>query len=92
MVQLSEDGAWHGVSLRLMGDNLPVDEIEGKLCLIPSSIGREGEHFRDNPLDWSRVSIDSVSVRAKGAPREKGARSGRTRRIAANRARNAINW
>lgn len=43
-------------------------------------------------LDWSRASIDSISVRAKGAPQKKGARSGRTRRIAANRARNAINW
>ena len=47
---------------------------------------------RDGQIDWSRASIDSVSVRAKGAPRKKGARSGRTRRIAANRARNAINW
>ena len=43
-------------------------------------------------LDWSRASIDSVSVRAKGAPRKKGAPSGRTRRRAANRARNAIRW
>jgi transposase len=43
-------------------------------------------------IDWSRASIDSVSVRAKGAPRKKGARSGRTRRIGVNRARNAIRW
>lgn len=43
-------------------------------------------------LDWSRASIDSVSVRAKGAPRKKGAPSGRARRTAANRARNAIRW
>lgn len=43
-------------------------------------------------IDWSRASIDSVSVRAKGAPRKKGALSGQTRRIEANRARNAINW
>jgi transposase len=43
-------------------------------------------------LDWSRASIDSVSGRAKGAPRKRGARSGRTRRIGANRARNAIRW
>jgi len=47
---------------------------------------------RDGQIDWSRASIDSVSVRAKGAPRKKGAPSGRTRRIAANRARNAIRW
>jgi transposase len=43
-------------------------------------------------LDWSRASIDSVSVRAKGAPRKKGAPSAQARRIAANRARNAIRW
>jgi transposase len=54
--------------------------------LLLSRLEQQGE------IDWSRASIDSVSVRAKGAPREKGARSGRTRRIAANRARNAINW
>jgi len=47
---------------------------------------------RGGQLDWSRASIDSVSVRAKGAPRKKGAPSARTRRIAANRARNAISW
>ena len=43
-------------------------------------------------IDWSRASVDSVSVRAKGAPRKRGAPSGRTRRIGANRARNAIRW
>jgi transposase len=43
-------------------------------------------------IDWSRASIDSVSVRAKGAPRKKGALRGRTRRTAVNRARNAISW
>ena len=43
-------------------------------------------------IDWSRARIDSVSVRAKGAPRKKGAPSGRTRPTAVNRARNAIRW
>jgi transposase len=43
-------------------------------------------------IDWSRASIDTVSVRANGAPHKKGARQGRTPRIAANRARNAISW
>ena len=39
-------------------------------------------------LDWSRASLDSASVPAK-----KGAlRPGRTRRIAANRARSATLW
>lgn len=43
-------------------------------------------------LDWSRASLDSLSVRAKGAPRKKGALRGRTLRIAAKPARNAISW
>ena len=47
---------------------------------------------RGGQIDWSRASIDSVSVRAKGALRKKGAPSARTRRTAANRARNAIRW
>jgi transposase len=47
---------------------------------------------RDGQIDWSRASVDSISVRAKGAPREKGARSARTRRTGANRVRNAIRW
>jgi len=47
---------------------------------------------RDGQIDWSRASIDSVSVRAKGAPRKKGALSGPTQRITANRARNATRW
>jgi transposase len=47
---------------------------------------------RDGEVDWSRASIDSLSVRAKGAPRKKGAPSARTRRTAVNRARNAIRW
>jgi transposase len=39
-------------------------------------------------LDWSRASLDSSTVAAKrGAPRP-----GRTRRIAANRARSAMLW
>jgi transposase len=43
-------------------------------------------------IDWSRASLDSVSVRAKGAPRKKGALSGRTQQIVVRRARNAIKW
>ena len=39
-------------------------------------------------IDWSRACVDSASIPAK-----RGAtRSGRTRRIAANRARSAILW
>jgi transposase len=54
--------------------------------LLLSRLEQTGE------IDWSRASIDSVSVRAKGAPRKKGAPSARPRRIAVNRARNAIRW
>jgi|SRR5215208_2214549 len=54
--------------------------------LLLSRLEQTGE------IDWSRASIDSVSVRAKGAPRKKGAQSARARRIAVNRARNAIRW
>ena len=54
--------------------------------LLLSRLGQRGE------VDWSRASIDSVSVRAKGAPRKKGAPSARARRTAGNRARDAIRW
>jgi transposase len=49
--------------------------------------GRLLDHLGDaDKIDWSRVSVDGSSVAAKrGAPRP-----GRTRRIAANRARSAI--
>jgi transposase len=39
-------------------------------------------------IDWSRASVDSATVRAKGAAK----RPARIRRIAANRARNAMWW
>jgi transposase len=39
-------------------------------------------------IDWSRASLDSASVPAPGGAK----RPGRTRRIAANRARSAILW
>jgi transposase len=41
-----------------------------------------------NHIDWSRVSLDSASVPAPGGAK----RPGRIRRIAANRAQNAILW
>ncbi len=47
---------------------------------------------RSGQLDWSRASLDSLSVRAKGAPRKKGALRGRTPQTAAKRGRNAISW
>jgi hypothetical protein len=49
MFVVSEDGKWYRVSLRLRGDNLPVEGIESRLGLEPSSFGRKGEHLRGNP-------------------------------------------
>ncbi len=46
---LPENEKWFRVSLRLMGDLLPVDEIQSKLQIEPSSIGKKGSHIRDNP-------------------------------------------
>jgi len=46
MVKVSEDGKWYRVSLRLMGDGLLVDEIEGILGLVPSLSGKKGEPYR----------------------------------------------
>jgi transposase len=54
--------------------------------LLLSRLEQAGE------IDWSRASIDSVSVRAKGATRKKGEPSARARPTAVNRARNAIRW
>jgi hypothetical protein len=42
---LSKDRASYRVSLRLVGEGLPLDEIETKLGLVPSHVGREGESF-----------------------------------------------
>lgn len=39
----NENGKWYRVSLRLMGDSLPIDEIETKLELPASSVGKKGE-------------------------------------------------
>jgi Domain of unknown function (DUF4279) len=38
----SEDKKWYRASLRLSGDLLPIDEIESKLGLKASSIGKKG--------------------------------------------------
>jgi transposase len=48
-------------------------------------LDRLGEADR---IDWSRASLDSASIPAKRG----ASASGRTRRIAANRARSAILW
>ena len=46
---LADDEKWFRVSLRLMGDTIPIDEIERMLEIAPSSIGRKGEHLQGNP-------------------------------------------
>jgi len=49
MFVVTEDGKWYRVSLRLMGDSLPVEKIESRLDLAPSTMGRKGEHLRGDP-------------------------------------------
>jgi hypothetical protein len=39
---------WYRVSIRLMGDNLPVKDIESQLRIKPSYIGLKGQHFQDS--------------------------------------------
>ena len=46
---LSEDKKWYRVNLRLMGDNLPIEEIESRLGLEASFINKKGEHVHNNP-------------------------------------------
>ncbi len=50
---LSEDEKWYRVSLRLLGDGLPMDEIEAKLGLVASHVGRKGE---PNHRGWKHLS------------------------------------
>jgi hypothetical protein len=40
---LSESRKWYRVSLLLLGDGLPIDEIEAKLGIGASHVGRKGE-------------------------------------------------
>ena len=44
MHESNHDGKWFQVALRFQGDGLPVDEIEGRLDIKPSSLGRSGQH------------------------------------------------
>ena len=50
---MSQDKKWYRVSLRLLGDGLPLDEIEARIGLMPSHMGRKGEPTR---LGWKRLS------------------------------------
>jgi hypothetical protein len=66
---LHEDQKWASVSLRLWGDELPVDQVEKRLDLPARRIGRKGEPVGRNPRSkkysgnlWSWwVSADSRS-------------------------------
>jgi len=60
MFKESEDGKWYRVSLRLMGDGLPIDEIEDSLGIVateknPKGSPHEvtGEKRRTNVWVWS---------------------------------------
>jgi hypothetical protein len=46
---LANNKKWYRASLRLLGDGLPVEEIEARLDLEPDSVGRKGAHPRGNP-------------------------------------------
>ena len=48
MAKKSDDGKWYRVSFRLIGDGVPVDEIESSLGLTPDFIGKKGEHLQGN--------------------------------------------
>ena len=49
MRESNHDEKWFQVALRLQGDNLPMDEVENRLGLKPSSTGRKGEHIGNDP-------------------------------------------
>ena len=46
----NEDGKWYRASLRLMGDSLPIDEIEAKIEIKSSSSIRKDELFKNEQL------------------------------------------
>ena len=43
------DGKWFRVSLRLMGDKLPVNEIGNRLSMKPLVFAEKGDHINGNP-------------------------------------------
>lgn len=48
MQETNHNEKWFRVALRFQGDDLPVDEIENRLNIKPSSLGRLGEHVGNN--------------------------------------------
>ena len=41
----SDDESWHKVSLRVIGDAVPLDDLGPMLGIEPTIIGRKGEHI-----------------------------------------------
>ena len=48
-LKVTKDGKWYRVSLRLMGDRLPIEDLDIRLGLASSSFGIKGEQLSDNP-------------------------------------------
>ncbi len=46
---LSDEEKWHRASFRLMGDNLPIDDIEELLDLEADAICKKGEQVQNDP-------------------------------------------
>lgn len=68
MAKLSDEGKWYRVSLRFMGDGLLADELEDKLGLSPSHIGKKGEfqgagrsRYESNVWVWKYPEESDVS-------------------------------
>jgi hypothetical protein len=59
MVKLSDDQKWYRVSLRLMGDGLPIDEVETRLGISPSQYGHKGDPLRHGGRYESNVWVFS---------------------------------
>jgi hypothetical protein len=52
MLVSSDHEKWNRVSLRLLGDNLPVEDIQERLHLMPGRIGKKGDYL--NPQRQGR--------------------------------------
>jgi hypothetical protein len=60
---VTEDGKWYRVSLRFMGDHLPVNDIDAKLGLAATYFGdsysaEKDSHFRGDP----RLATHSTNI------------------------------
>jgi hypothetical protein len=46
---MDDDRKWYSVCLRICGDPLEVSELNSRLGVNPTNVGRKGEHIRQNP-------------------------------------------